>query len=105
MDSTVYEYGIEEDLGFEYQSIWGEDYLFWDHFIWGENALLFTSYAVYVKDPNGTLKQNTAVLNSIKETCQRFAPAHCFLGKIYFTNGNGINTYYYDLINETEGTL
>jgi hypothetical protein len=110
LDETTYEYGIQERLEDQYDSYWGEPYLFWDKFEYGSYsvedgydgyAYTWATYAIHVSDPTTSISTNQATIEQIKDMAKKFASAHTRLCYLHFTDGAGNIHTSIDLRNET----
>jgi hypothetical protein len=91
MDDTVFEYGIQEQFSNFRYAYWGDVDINWGKFQWGWFVNSNFAYVIYITDPNGDIYQGvvTTKVKELVDICYKFAPAHCYLAGIYFTDGAG----------------
>lgn len=96
LDTTTYEYGIQENVTNGIHAYWAsythpEDNrgMVWGKFYFGEDIDSRFCFSIYVKDINSDIYYNEYKINELVDMCFRFAPAHCKLLFIHFTDGAG----------------
>jgi hypothetical protein len=103
-DTTTYEYGIREHEDTGVVAYWANYYnselnrgTVWNKFYWGGDLDSTFCYSIYLTDPVGDIYFNEYKVNELSDMCARFAPAHCKLLHIHFTDGAGtvLNTRSY----------
>lgn len=96
MDTTTYEYGIQEHAENQKYAYWGSltnpsvnRGVCYNHFYWGGYIDSKFSYIIYIVDPEGDIYNTDAKVNDLIHMCYTTAPAHCNLAAIKFTDGAG----------------
>jgi hypothetical protein len=101
MDTTIYEYGVQEHITETQAAYWADytnisenrgvafDKFYWDGFIDSQY-----NYGIHIVDPTGIIYTNNTKIKELTHICRKFGPAHCLLYSIYFTDGAGniVNT-------------
>lgn len=101
LDTTVHEYGIEEHLEHVKYAYWGDvddptqnRGVVFGQYYWGGYIISKFAYAIHVSDPDELIMNSGDVINQTKinelvHMCSKYAPAHCILSRIFFTDGAG----------------
>jgi hypothetical protein len=96
LDTTTYEYGIQERIEAPIVAYWGDHNdvtthrnMVWNKFFYDGYIDSRYCYAVYVKDAEENMYLNSTRINEIKDICNRFGEAHTQLYYIHFTDGLG----------------
>jgi len=100
LDTTTFEYGIRENENEGIHAYWAsvdhpEDNrgIVWGKFYWDGDIDSRFAYSIYVTDPISDIYFNEYKVNELVDMCGRFAPAHCKLLHIHFTDGAGTVLY------------